>query len=120
MVIGEDVGWLGVPFSAMPDNPNADTAAESLVGCLETPCDTGFGVNDIRVVANVEFLETNPAAATLMELVEIPLDDIAAQNALMASGQDSEADIHRHAEDWIETHRDQVDPWLEAARAAAE
>jgi glycine betaine/proline transport system substrate-binding protein len=38
----------------------------------------------------------------------------------MASGQDSEADIHRHAEDWIETHRDQVNPWLEAARAAAD
>ena len=120
LAIGDDVVWLGVPFSALPEDPNAETAAESLFGCLETPCDTGFGVNDIRVVANVEFLESNPAAATLLELVELPLEDIAAQNALMASGEDSEAEIRRHAEAWIETHRDQVDLWLEAARAAAE
>lgn len=119
LLIGEDVLWLGVPFSALPDDPNADTAAESLSGCLETPCDTGFGMNDIRVVANVEFLEENPAAARLFELVEIPLDDIAAQNALMAAGEDSKADIRRHAETWIATHRDQVDQWLDAARAAA-
>jgi glycine betaine/proline transport system substrate-binding protein len=56
LLIGEDVLWLGVPFSVLPDDPDADTAAEVLFGCLETPCDTGFGVNDIRVVANVEFL----------------------------------------------------------------
>ena len=119
LLIGEDVLWLGVPFSALPDDPDADTAAEGLFGCLETPCDTGFGANDIRVVANVEFLETNPAAAKLFELVEIPLDDIAAQNALMAAGEGSEADIRHHAEEWIESHRDQVDRWLDAARAAA-
>jgi glycine betaine/proline transport system substrate-binding protein len=52
-------------------------------------------------------------------LVEIPLDDIATQNALMAAGEDSEADIRRHAEAWIGSHRDQVDQWLDAARAAA-
>ena len=77
-------------------------------------------MNDIIVVKNVKFLEANPVAATLFELVEIPLDDIAAQNALMASGEDSEEDIRLHAEDWIETHRDQVDLWLDAARAAAD
>jgi glycine betaine/proline transport system substrate-binding protein len=119
LLIGEDVLWLGVPFSSLPDDPDADTAAEGLPGCLETPCDTGFGVNDIRVVANVEFLKANPATVTLFELVEIPLEDIAAQNALMAAGQNSEADIHRHAEAWIDSHRDQVDQWLGAARAAA-
>ena len=120
LVIGEDVVWLGVPFSALPDDPNVNTATGNLFGCLEIPCDTGFGVNDIRVVANSKFLETNPAANTLFELFSISLDDIASQNARMASGEDSQEDIQRHAEDWIETHRDQVDQWLEAAREAAE
>jgi glycine betaine/proline transport system substrate-binding protein len=71
-------------------------------------------------VANVEFLGANPAAATLLELAEIPLEDIAAQNVRMRAGESSEEEIHRHAEEWIEANREQVDGWLAAARAAAQ
>jgi glycine betaine/proline transport system substrate-binding protein len=53
----------------------------------------------------------------LFELVEIPLEDIAAQNARMAAGEDSSDDIRRHAEEWIEIHQSEVDQWLEEARA---
>ena len=115
--IGEDVMWLNVPFSSLPGESDADTVVSEMAGCLESPCNTGFGVNDIRVVANESFLETNPAAAKLFELVEIPLEDIAAQNARMAAGEDSSADIRRHAEEWIDIHQSQVDQWLEEARA---
>jgi glycine betaine/proline transport system substrate-binding protein len=110
--------WLNVPFSSLPGETDVDTVIGGIVGCLESPCDTGFGVNDIRVVANTSFLEANPAAARLFELVEIPLEDIAAQNARMTAGEDSSTDIHRHAEEWIENHRIQVDQWLQEARAA--
>ena len=75
---------------------------------------------DIRVVANIEFLSENPAAAELFELVEIPLADIAAQNELLAGGENSDEEIRRHAQEWIEANRDIVDPWLEAARLAAD
>ncbi len=119
LVIGEDVVWLGVPFSAVPDNPEADTKVDSIPGCLETPCDMGFEANDIRVVANANFLEANPAAATLFESIKIPLQDIAAQNVLMRGGENSEEDIRRHAEEWIESNHDQVDQWLAAARDPA-
>jgi glycine betaine/proline transport system substrate-binding protein len=37
----------------------------------------------------------------------------------MFEGEDSEADLERHAEEWIESNREQVDQWLEEARAAA-
>lgn len=115
--IGEDVMWLNVPFSSLPGESDADTVVSGMGGCLESPCNTGFGINDIRVVANTAFLEANPAAARLFDLVEIPLEDIAAQNARMAAGEDSSDDIHRHAEEWIEINQSQVDQWLEEARA---
>ncbi len=117
LIVGEDVVWLGVPFSSLPDDPQADTAIDNLPGCLEQPCDMGFGYNDIRTVANVDFLSGNPAAAMLLALVEIPLLDISKQNLRMSQGEDSEDDLRRHAQEWVEENRDLVDAWLEAARA---
>ena len=118
LAIGEDVMWLSVPFSTSPDEDELNTEVDSISGCLESPCNMGFEVNDIRIVANVEFLRENPAAASLLELVEIPLDDIAAQNARMFAGEISEDDIHRHAIEWIESNRELVDQWLTIARTA--
>ncbi|MCK4898186.1 MAG: glycine betaine/L-proline ABC transporter substrate-binding protein ProX [Anaerolineales bacterium] len=119
LLVGEDVMWLNVPFSSLPGDPEADTEVGGMTGCLETPCNTGFGVNDIRVVGNTAFLESNPAAAMLFAQVEIPLEDIAAQNALMAAGENGEDDIRLHAQNWIENNRQIVDEWLDEARAAA-
>lgn len=116
--VGEDVVWLSVPFSSLPDNPLPDTEISNLNGCLGNPCNTGFGVNDIRVVANTTFLELNPAAAKMFELVVIPLEDIAAQNAVMAAGENTDEDIQRHAQEWITENRQDVDQWLAAARMA--
>ena len=78
----------------------------------------GFDANDIRAVANTEFLQSHPDVRTLFEMVEIPLSDIAAQNQKMVDGEDSDEDIARHAAEWIEANQDQVDGWLEAALAA--
>ena len=76
----------------------------------------GFDANDIRVVANSEFLDEHPDIRVLLEGVEIPLGDIAAQNQLMVDGEDSDEDISRHAAEWIEENQANVDAWLEAAR----
>ena len=75
-------------------------------------------VNDIRAVANTDFLERNPDIRRLLELIAIPLSDIAAQNARMAAGDYTEADIKADAEAWINANRDKVDSWLDSARAA--
>jgi glycine betaine/proline transport system substrate-binding protein len=114
------VAWIGVPFSALPNDARAYTVADGVDGCLETPCDMGFEVNHIRIAAGAEFLEANPAAARLFELVELPLEDIAAQNTLMRAGENTEEDLRRHAEAWIEANRQQIDVWLNKARAAAQ
>jgi glycine betaine/proline transport system substrate-binding protein len=121
---GEDVVWIEVPFPSLPEE-QADmedqTVGEGIEGCVSDPCDLGFPPNDIRVVANSEFLAANPAIMTLAESVVIPLEDIAEQNLKMVQDEeDSEEDIQRHAEEWIEENRDQVDEWLSAARQAAE
>ena len=119
---GEDVVWIEVPFASLPDEQKEfedQTTVEGVTGCVADPCEMGWPANDIRPVANDQFLEDNPAVRKLLEAVSIPLDDIFAQNALMFEGEDSEADLERHAEEWIATHRDQVDQWLEEARAAS-
>jgi len=71
-------------------------------------------------VANTDFLDDNPAVRTLFEAMSIPLLDIFAQNALMFEGEDREADIIGHAEDWIEENRAVYDTWIDQALAAAQ
>ena len=75
-------------------------------------------VNDIRAVANSDFLDANPDIQRLLEVVAIPLGDIAAQNAKMAAGDYTEGDVEADAEAWIANNRDKVDDWLATARAA--
>lgn len=119
---GEDVVWLEVPEPALPEDQAAFLDAVSIpgvVGCANDPCLMGWPGNDIRPVVNNAFLEANPAAARLIEMAHIPLDDIAAQNALMFEGEDSEADILRHADEWIARNQAMVDGWYEEARKAA-
>jgi glycine betaine/proline transport system substrate-binding protein len=119
---GEDVVWIEVPEPNLPEAQKQyedQTTVKGVTGCVDDPCEMGWPANDIRPVANTRFLDENPAAAKLFEVVQIPLDDIFAQNAKMFEGKDSEEDIERHAEEWIESHREQVEGWLDEARSAA-
>ncbi len=115
LVPGEDVVWLESP--ALPDD-EGQTSVSGLAGCVVgDSCDLGWPVNDIRAVANSDFLDDNPPIRRLLELVTIPLDDIAEQNARMAAASEySDEQIRQDAATWIEANRDQVDGWLEAAR----
>lgn len=119
---GEDAVWLEVPEPALPGDQKEfldSVTIPGVKGCASDPCMMGFPGNDIRPVVNKAFLEKNPAAARLIELARIPLDDIAAQNARMFEGEDSEKDILRHADEWIEKNRETVEGWYEEARRAA-
>ncbi|MGH3442202.1 MAG: glycine betaine/L-proline ABC transporter substrate-binding protein ProX [Nitriliruptorales bacterium] len=113
---GGDVVWIESP--ELPEE-EGQTSVPGLAGCVTEDCQMGWTPNDIRVVASNEFLEANPAAAQLFELVEIPLEAIAEQNGRMnAADSYSEAQIAEDASAWIEANRDLVDGWLEEARAA--
>ncbi|WP_072619817.1 glycine betaine/L-proline ABC transporter substrate-binding protein ProX [Spirulina major] len=113
---GEDTIWLEVPFTDLPaeqgEVSEAETTAEGI--------NLGFAVDRLKIVANQEFIADNPAAEALFELVQVPIEDISAQNKLMQDGEDSAEDIARHVDGWIEDNQATFDAWIEAAKAAAE
>lgn len=108
LVPGKDVVWIDVPFSSAPGDARIDTA---------TPDgrNTGFAVNDMRIVANNQFLSQNPAAKRLFEMVSIPLDDINKQNNAMYAGEKSLNDVKRHAATWISANKTLFDGWVSEA-----
>lgn len=50
--------------------------------------------------------------------MKIPVIDVALQNVLYDSGENTTEDVNGHAADWIAANRDQVDEWLANAIAA--
>lgn len=118
MVPGRDAAWLEVPFPSLPaDQASAleRTAIAGIDGCASDPCQTGWPPNDIRVVANSDFLDANPSVRRLLEQVVIPLEDISAQNVRMVRLGGDPQDIRRHAEEWIEANLAEVTRWIETA-----
>lgn len=123
LVPGEDVVWINVPFTKpTPGQEGLEDAmvASGLKGAVSDPCKMGFPANDIRVVANNDFLEANPAAKKLFEIMSIPMDDISSQNDKMYKGEDDQEDIERHATQWIKNHKEQWMEWQKKARQAAQ
>ncbi len=112
---GEDVVWLESP--ALNDEEGT-TEVQGLRGCASDPCNLGWAVSSIRAVGNEDFLDDNDDIRRLLEVVSIPLEDIAAQNATMAAAElgYSEDQIKADAAAWIESNRDAVDRWLATAR----
>jgi len=119
---GKDVMWINVPEIVPKEGQKGmeeDMVAKGLTGTVTDPCKMGFVANDIRVVANQEFIEENPAVETMFSLMSVPFNDIAAQNNKMFEGEDSEEDIERHVDEWIERNQEKWDAWLNAAIASA-
>jgi glycine betaine/proline transport system substrate-binding protein len=110
LIPGENVQWLEVPYSSLPDDRKDNTEFEGK--------NLGFAVNSLRVVANNDFLAANPAAAKLFEVAALDINDVSAQNKKMRDGEDNLDDIARHVEEWIAANREAYDSWLAAARAA--
>lgn len=111
---GEEVVWLEVPFTALPEGQGDDlTAGETTVDGQNL----GFAVQDQMIVANQSFVDENPIAATLFEAIKIPIEDVNAQNQLIRDGEDSPEQIRQHAETWVEENQDQFDTWIDTALA---
>ena len=108
---GTDVEWLEVPFTALPGDAKESTT-------LPDGRNIGFSVNNIRIIANNDFLKKNPVAKRWFELVTIPIDDVNKENLQIHEGEKSVEQIRQHAEAWIAAHKDQFDTWLKEAKAA--
>lgn len=119
---GKDVVWINVP-ETIPSEAQVGLedamVASGVTGAVTDPLRFGFVANDIRPVANRDFLDANPAAGALFEAVQIPLGDISEMTRRISEGEGSDQAIADMAAGWIEDNRDTVDGWLEQARAAA-
>ncbi|MGD1809112.1 glycine betaine/L-proline ABC transporter substrate-binding protein ProX [Dapis sp. BLCC M126] len=112
---GEDVVWLEVPFTSLPESlKNLSEKDTSVDGK-----NLGFQRSKQRIVANKKFLEANPVAKRWFELVEIPVADMNAESLRIKEGEDKPEDILRHAQEWVKNHQQKYDNWLETARQAA-
>ncbi|HCM62456.1 MAG TPA: proline/glycine betaine ABC transporter substrate-binding protein ProX [Morganella sp. (in: Bacteria)] len=110
---GRDVVWLQVPFSSMPDGEKIETK-------LPNGKNYGFPPSTMHIAANKAWAEKNPAAAELFAIMKLPVAAINAQNLRMHDGQNSQADIERHANAWIKANQSTFDGWINQARQAAE
>lgn len=104
LVPGQDSTWLTIP-----DADGKEIPGESL----------GFTVNNVRVMANNEFLDENPAAKRFFELATIDINDVNKENALIQAGEKSDRAINKHVDDWITENSETFEEWLSEARAAA-
>ncbi|MFJ4143229.1 glycine betaine/L-proline ABC transporter substrate-binding protein ProX [Pseudomonas sp. NPDC089734] len=112
LVEGRDVVWLSVPYTDLPGGKNdvdTDYKGKNL----------GFPIDTIRAVLSKEFAEKNPAAVKFLSEMQITTEDESAQNLKMHKGENTPADIKRHAAEWIAAHRAAYDGWLADAREAA-
>ncbi len=119
---GEDVTWIQVPYASLPEDQKEledQTEISGVTGCVADPCLMGWPANDIRPVANNEFLDQNPAVKRLLEVMSVPIEDIFAQNAKMNEGADSKSDLQQQVEEWISSNQETYDGWLEEAKQAA-
>lgn len=71
----------------------------------------------MHIVANKAW-PRKPAAAKLFAIMQLPVADINAQNAIMHDGKASEGDIQGHVDGWIKAHQQQFDGWVNEALAA--
>ncbi len=129
LIPGQNAMWLAVEGTSVLDGSItaefdqtvdgvAKPAALGLDTCTNDPCHLGWVAADIQVSANNEFLDANPAAKRLFELVQIPVIDVALQNVRYNGGEDTTEDVNSHAAEWIEDNRATVDEWLAEARGA--
>jgi glycine betaine/proline transport system substrate-binding protein len=109
----QEVIWLEVPFSSMPGvQAGMDTKQAN-------GKNYGFPLNNEYIVGNKTFVEKNPAAGKLFEVMSVPIDDISKQNRLMNEGQNQQQDVERHVDGWIKAHQKTFDGWVAQAMAAA-
>ncbi|MER9127915.1 glycine betaine/L-proline ABC transporter substrate-binding protein ProX [Mesorhizobium sp. M0959] len=108
---GKDVVWLNVKETSLPDGQRGNTTVPGL-GNL------GFPVNDVMVIANTAFLKANPSATKFFELVQIPTEDINAENQFIFKGEKSNEQILHRTKGWIAAHTSEWDKWIAEAKAA--
>jgi glycine betaine/proline transport system substrate-binding protein len=110
----EDVVWLEVSVTDLPESQGNLTAADTSVEGKNI----GFPVDRMRIVANKQFIADHPSAQQFLTLIEIPPEDMNQESLRIKEGEDSPEDIRRHAQEWVEENQERFDSWIEQARKA--
>lgn len=111
LVHGKDAIWLEVPFSANPVGQDTELPDGKNYGAISVT---------VHIMANKEFVNGNPAAAKLFEVMSVPVGDVSAQMRAMKERGESDMDsVQQDVTAWIGANRATYDGWLDAARAAA-
>jgi glycine betaine/proline transport system substrate-binding protein len=134
LIPGDNVLWIGVEDVLDDSNPTGQDGGEGhdqrpgtanigadtcpVAGDLGT-CQLGWIAADILVTANADFVDANPAAAALFDVVSLPIIDVSLANVEQDNGRNTNEDIKELAREWIANNRSTVDGWLDAAKAAA-
>ncbi len=90
----------------MPDG-QTDIAVSGIDGCAggADPCNTGWPSTEYYIGANKDWIEANPKAKRLFNLIKIELEARVDQNIRMSNGEDRPEDLRRHAEEWVAANR---------------
>lgn len=107
---GQDVTWLSVPYTSLPDGKND-------INTSYNGKNLGFAVDDVMIVANRDFAEANPVAAKFLSQVHISISDESKENMEIRDGQSSINDIKNHAQEWINHHRKEYENWINTAKS---
>lgn len=113
---GEDVIWLEVPFTSLPEDmgdiPEEETTFDGK--------NLGLPGSQQQIMSNPEFLAQNPIAKRWFELVQIPLEDINQMSLRIKEGENTTEDMRRLAEEWVSENQEQFDRWIAEAKTAGE
>ena len=92
--------------------------AQKIRECQEVSCDNKLLNNELKAVANKEFLINNPQIKKLLEIIKIPLEDINTYNTLLEENSNQQL-LQQYAQDWITNNQGRVKLWLAIARDEA-
>jgi len=112
----EDVIWLEVPFTSSPEHIIGETEEETTFNGKNL----GFSRPTQKVIANREFLASNPVAKRWFELVQIPLQDMNEASLQIKEGANTTEYMRRLAQKWVSENQEQFDRWIAEAKAAGE
>ncbi|MEL7035836.1 MAG: glycine betaine/L-proline ABC transporter substrate-binding protein ProX [Cyanobacteria bacterium J06592_8] len=113
---GQDVISLEVPYTDLPGALDQYREKDTTVNGKNM----GLLIEQAAVLGNHVFLSANPAAKRFFELVQVPVEDVSAENELIQQGENKPEDIRRHAEEWVQNNQQLFDSWVEAAKEADE
>ncbi|MDJ1170878.1 glycine betaine/L-proline ABC transporter substrate-binding protein ProX [Roseofilum sp. BLCC_M154] len=111
----QEVIWLEVPFTSIPDNPNITEEDTTFNGK-----NVGFAGGGQEIVANKEFADANPVAKHWLESVQMSLEDMNEVSLRIKEGENTPEDIRRLAQEWVSDNQEQFDRWIAEAKAAGE